>query len=507
MSETKYVSKDTAYLYLNNGDKVSLLWGDTVITVPSNKKDGKIKAEARGYYGYISPDDIGDESLLEIYVIDVGQGDGILIKCPEGNKETSGNHIMIDGGYMREKQPTQKNAADFIDWKFKKEYKSDTITIDDMIVSHCDADHYGGLWDLINEDPSVRSEIDCNNVDVKRLYHAGVGWWRLKKGGSRTVGEQSGGKIKRVLTNKTDVKRYLKNARDEKYPQLQGEYGDFFSDFVKYQKNASIKFLGYEAGSNKNAYLPKYEPENSDVTLKVLGPLYYDDNGKLEMNDLGNSSKNTNGNSIVLSMKYGCFKMLLTGDLNKKSQIKLSEEHPPGEFASDVAKACHHGSHDISFSFLQKVHAAATVISSGDNEKHAHPKANLLSMSALSGYLENGNDTIKSPLIFSTEIARSIRIGIPISGKANIPSDNNPANDISIPNINDLKLTYRRGDAGDLRKEEKTKKLNRLTLIDGIVYGLVNIRTDGKKILFGIRKEKGKGWETDVLYSRFERTV
>lgn len=501
--KTKYISTNTATLFISNKKKLILLWGDKVKIDEDDEKDGRIRCKARGYEGYISPDELGDESLLEIYVIDVGQGDGVLIKCPDPNKRTLGRHILIDGGYMREKQPHKKNATDFVDWKFKKEYGLDKITIDDMVISHCDADHYGGLWDMVNDDPDVRKEIDCNEVEVKNLYHAGVSWWRVSPGANRSLGRKVDGKLIDILTDRNSI---ANNLDENNFPYIQGEYGDFLRTFLRTQPNAKISFIGYELGASNDTYIPGYEKGNSDISIEILGPIYRKNNGKIEINSLGGNSKNTNGNSILLSLGYKQFRMLLTGDLNKKSQKLLMSVHHPSKFTCDVTKACHHGSHDVSFRFLQLVNAAATIISSGDNEKHAHPRANLLSMSALSGYRIDGNDTIISPLIFSTEIARSVRIGVPKSGKANIPPDGNPDNDVPIDNIDNLKLTYERNDAGDLNPETKTKKLSDLTLIDGIVYGLVNIRTDGKKILFAVRKEKGDGWELSTLYSRFPAT-
>jgi hypothetical protein len=47
-----------------------------------------------------------------------------------------------------------------VDWKFKKEYKKDTIELDAMICSYCDADYYGGLWDLLNPDEHKKKELD-----------------------------------------------------------------------------------------------------------------------------------------------------------------------------------------------------------------------------------------------------------------------------------------------------------------------------------------------------------
>ena len=146
-----------------------LLWGDRleILSAPSN---GRVKVRARGSFGWIDENAIGDESLLEVYFIDVGQGDGILIVTPDRK------HIMIDGGYARKYQPHGKSAADFVDWKFAKDYREDTIKLDAMICSHCDADHYGGLWDLLGTDEE--EELDAETIVVDRFYHAGVSFWK-----------------------------------------------------------------------------------------------------------------------------------------------------------------------------------------------------------------------------------------------------------------------------------------------------------------------------------------
>ena len=41
-----------------------------------------------------------------------------------------------------------------------------------MIASHNDADHYGGLSDLL--DVSQNQELDADEVRVDAFYHAGV---------------------------------------------------------------------------------------------------------------------------------------------------------------------------------------------------------------------------------------------------------------------------------------------------------------------------------------------
>ncbi|MBK6783800.1 MAG: hypothetical protein IPG79_08535 [Saprospiraceae bacterium] len=118
---------------------------------------------------------------------------------------------------------------------------------------------------------------------------------------------------------------------------------------------------------------------------------------------------------MLLRIDYGKVRVVLTGDLNRESQMALLDDYKgrESEFACDVCKACHHGSDDISYKFLQTINAGATVISSGDNENYDHPRPSIIGASATTGYLELDakKDTLITPLVYSTELARSISLG------------------------------------------------------------------------------------------------
>src|SRR5688572_16177845 len=178
-----FVSKpETAFFREDTGNKKAgeLLWGDGVRVVgPTRNGRVKVRARGRDRIGWVNKDDLGGSSLLEVYFIDVGQGDGVLIKTPDFR------HLLIDGGHPRKSQNTGKSAADFVDWKFFEDYGLDTISIDAMIASHNDYDHYGGLADLL--DVAQEAELDADSVAVEVFYHAGISWW-LDAAGKRTLG-------------------------------------------------------------------------------------------------------------------------------------------------------------------------------------------------------------------------------------------------------------------------------------------------------------------------------
>lgn len=153
---------------------------------------------------------------------------------------------------------------------------------------------------------------------------------------------------------------------------------------------------------------------------------------------------------------------MLTGDLNKKSQQHILESFigRRQELAADVVKSCHHGSDDCSYEFLECVQASATIISSGDDENHAHPRPNIVAASGATGYKTIEKDEMLTPLVYSTEISRSVRMGDPTKATIN-------------------------------------------KVIDGIVYGLVNVRTDGNKIICATLNEGKYEWEIKRFNSRF----
>lgn len=492
----KYVADDTTPLYEDaTGNKVllTLLWGDRVTT--STSTSGRTRVKARGKQGFVKTSALGDQSLLEIYFIDVGQGDGVLIRTPDHR------HIMIDGGWKRASQPSGKNAADFVDWKFFKDYGQSQIHLDVMMASHNDADHYGGLWDLLNT--SQLGELDAQDVRVDAFYHAGVAWWINPANGKRWLGPTSsnGDYLTQLMGNRSKVVTALgANAA----PKLQGEWAQFMKA-VTQTKTRSGTPTPIARLSQVDRYLPGFDGSSGsgDVKVRVLAPFETQVNGKPALHNYSSQpSKNTNGNSLLLRLDYGRSRILLTGDLNTSSQRALLDDYTGQrmEFLCDVAKGCHHGSDDVSYEFLSAMQPAVTVISSGDNEGHDHPRPSIVAASATTGYLEINQDKLISPLVYSTELARSINLGKP--KKVTVGTANGPV-EVEGADLAQVKVQAAVTKAGDLRPTTVNKTLDRTYIVAGLIYGLVNVRTDGDTILCATLNEANNGWEIKKLRSRF----
>jgi beta-lactamase superfamily II metal-dependent hydrolase len=465
-----------------------LLWGDRARVLET---DGvRTKVRARGMTGWIPTQALGDTALLEMYVIDVGQGDSVLLRLPDGR------HVLVDGGFKRSAQPSGKSAADFVDWKFVKDYGTPTIHIDAMVASHCDADHYGGLSDLFltPESEQGADELDAEDVQVDAFYHAGVGWW-TSPAGRRTIGPVESGLLTLLVEDKADLQQTIANGK--RGHKLQGEWAAFLK--LIHAEVPTVQRV--HAGTG---YLPGFEPDGTGrPSIKVLGPVQRTTGSRTGVRAYGSDSLNTNGNSVLLRVDYGKARIVLTGDLNTPSQRALLE-HWAGhedEFACDVAKACHHGSDDILIGFLEAMNPAVTIFSSGDNETHDHPRPGIVGATGATGFktLDGSGEKLLTPLVYSTELARSINIGLLESL------------DLTVAN---QKVSYARGKftgvvqylwtkAGALRPQRRKRTLKGCYVVGGIVYGLVNVRTDGTTILCATRNEADASWKIKTLPARF----
>jgi beta-lactamase superfamily II metal-dependent hydrolase len=456
-----------------------LIWGDPCREL--EKSGERTRVRARGEEGWVSTDALGDESLLEIYVIDVGQGDGVLMKTPDGKWH------LIDAGVSNEEQMTKKGTANFLYWKFLTELQHDRIALENVILSHPDFDHYGGLLNLLAGylPPAGRPERRFQ-VEVGTFYHCGMGRFTSPN----PLGAQREGEVAEfpqgphgLPTEGSFITELLDSVEDFRNPQR--PFKDEFADLARLVGTVprNVRRL-----TSSDRHLPGYGPDSdSACEIHVLGPLVEQlKDGGEGLRWLENASVTRNGHSIVLRIDYKDARILLTGDLNTKSQQLLLSYHPAAEFTVDVAKGCHHGSDDISLDFVKAMGARATVISSGDNENYAHPRPRVMGASARYGReaVDVRGRTLP-PLLYSTELARSVKLAYALRLAARGEAGAEP---IDLAFDGEFPVAY-------WDPEEDPRPIAGAPLAIDLIYGLVNIRTDGETILLATMQEKGANFD------------
>ncbi|HEY0679078.1 MAG TPA: hypothetical protein VGD17_12375, partial [Chitinophagaceae bacterium] len=421
-----------------------------------NTKKDYIKVRARGIDGYIQPDQMQPNRILEVNFIDVGQGDGCHVVTPDDK------HYIIDAG-------PADNMYRFLKWRFNLKKASIAPPPFTIIVSHSDTDHYKGFNKIFSLTKGSKQQFT-----IEKIYHNGL--VEMSGTPAGTLGTLVSKNGDDYITDLVDTnKQYNDRANSV------GKAGTYISTLNK--SKAPKESLRY---GNKPIY------NKNKLKIEVLGPVAKKINKKdaLPVFD-SNKGKTKNGHSIILKLTFGNLRLLLGGDLNSPSedyllseftgidlhQLKkelrkkgLSEskrkqlekeiaeviQKARKHFEVDVAKSCHHGAADFTSEFMSALNPLATIVSSGDEEPHCHPRPDTL------GTIGKHSRGIRS-LIFSTELARSGKEFLDLT---------------KIKSIN--------------------KKKERLIT----VYGMINLRSDGEKVIIAQKLEKpasGRNWDIHKL--------
>lgn len=373
------------------------------------EKGHKYKVKTAGPDGWVLKSKTREFKHLKVFFIDVGQGDACLIEIDD-------KKILIDAG-------PRGNVHNYLNyWQYKYLIaKNKKIHFDYVFITHFDFDHYNGIIEIIN-DPSFT---------FGTIYHNGIA--RFKSSGRPSNMDQDLGET--IINNGV---KYLKTTFDG--------LGDIQELFDTHALAATYyKFLKAVQNAKSQNRLDKIQLANNDTPdiimqlnnqpfkIEFLGPVMETVNGNNMFKWFTDSSHTRNGHSIVIKITYGTRSMLLGGDLNSEAEdYMISHYDNNNPFRSDIVKSCHHGSSDFTTKFMGKLRPFATVISSGDNESYAHPRADAI---GCAGKYSRGS----RPKVFSTELARSTNA------------------------------------SGD------------------ILYGMINLRCDGKRIYMSQMKEQHSG--------------
>lgn len=251
------------------------------------------------------------------------------------------------------------------------------------------------------------------------IYHNGIAKFNKEKDSfpavyNTTLGEKVKVGRKSYLKTSFDSITDLNTLRDR------GGMQDLMEKFVTAVNNAFSQGRLKALKRLDNTAQPITKTINGKTfKIEVLGPVVSNVNNETVFKYFGDEAHTINGHSLVLKLTYGIKTFLYGGDLNIPSEEHLLDHYRGSRvFEVDVAKSCHHGASEFTIDFMAQVNPFSTVISSGDNESYSHPRADAI------GCAGKYSRSVR-PLVFSTELARSTNINTDkiMFGMINLRSD------------------------------------------------------------------------------------
>ncbi len=357
MGQVVYISEDLVKVRHEGSEKATVLaWGDPVEVLKSGNKQTRVRVLNRGsrpFTGTVRGKlPTRDKGVLKLAIVDVQQGDGMVLETPEGKI------LFLDGG-------DNKLFARYAANRFRGTTAKKPLGVDAMVVTHGDADHFDGLNQIARSEKhkTPRKRLF---IHPKRVYHNG-----LVKGPSRVKGkkvkdEKMFGRTRRFGKNNEELaivdlednllevnekrmnapfKRWVRSLR--RWSQrgritvrrlAHGEKHAF--DFLHKEK-IQVQVLGpitqrvREGGSRVEALPFLHTPRK---TVQLPGPATHAQHS---------ASHTINGHSIVLRLQFGNVRFLFSGDLNQESMRILRKKVPGRGLEAEVVKVPHHGSADF----------------------------------------------------------------------------------------------------------------------------------------------------------------
>jgi hypothetical protein len=359
---TQFITSRTAPLYESDKGKkqrMMLIFGDEVETTGNPPANKRVPVEFRGRQGFICEDCLGLKPALEMYFIDVGQGDSTFIVTP-GRKK-----ILIDGGI-------NKQAVNFLAWKYQLDKPGPSVDIDLLVLTHADADHLDGLVPVVSHP----------RINVHQVAHSGIATFNH---GAFATG----------LGNLDSTGKYL-ITRHKTLGELAGL--DLSEDFASWQTVLTNEGVSYSAVDSTSGIINIGDP---NINIDVIGPHLDMVNGQSVFQWFKDESRTINGHSVILRLTFDKVSVLFSGDLNVEgAKHLLTSSALAAKLDAHVFKAPHHGSREFHKPLLEAVRPQVSVISSGNHPDYGHPSAQFIGGVGLAS-------RSSSPLVFSTEIAAS----------------------------------------------------------------------------------------------------
>ncbi len=236
------------------------------------------------------------EKQLVMHMIDVGQGESVLIQFP------AGKNMLVDTGGWNGELVSGEGAGNKVVVPYLQ--RLGVRRLDALLLTHSHEDHAGGAAAVIKNIPAASVIVSSAAQKADALTGA--------------------------------------SPEDDPYSRL-------LEGFLK-------KGINIQAVKERDKLL--LDP---DVEIKVISP---SPTRTYQADDENNSS-------VVLMIRYGRQKFLLTGDIEVEAQESLLKSG--ADLRADVLKMPHHGSSNLLSSFVERVHPSFALISAGNHNRFFLP--------------------------------------------------------------------------------------------------------------------------------------
>ena len=300
-----------------------------------------------------------DENGLSVHFIDVGQGDAIAIKFPDGKK------MLIDSGKSQSKDK-------LIDYLCNVFFEGEDRVFDFLLLTHCDADHCGGMVAV------------CENFVINKIYRP-YQYSKYTKDGvvvfDETNGNLSNKNVCETLTYYKTIKAFNSEIAEG------GENATIvMTDITVCNSTQKIEGEGY--------YFDFYAPTSTYITTSA---------GTVE-----------NDASPIMCLNYNGKKIMFTGDASITSEeLAMARATLPDV---DLLKVGHHGSATSSGqAFLNQIKPEISVICVGEGNSYHHPTNEALNRLASVGstvFRTDKNGTIVANITSGVDAEINMYVGV-----------------------------------------------------------------------------------------------